>query len=104
MLQLGQEGRGEVVELGFLIDDQEPNGFGVRVEVDDPRTAAFSLSRRCLTDLTAAATSANDVTGFWIGRDPVDELGALDVRPDFAGLALEDRGFGNGSHPWNIRH
>lgn len=103
LLPLRQEGRGEIVEFGFLVNDQEPDGFGVRVELDGPGAAAFSLSRRCPTDLTAAATSPDDITDFWIGRDPVDELNTLDFRPDFAGVALEDSGFSNCSHPRNVR-
>jgi len=48
--------------------------------------------------LLATAASANQIPGFRICRNEADELIAFGLTPDFGGIALKDRSFGNGSH------
>ena len=93
LLQLRQEGCGEVVELGFLIDDQEPNGFRARVEVNHPGAAAFALSSGSPAHLSAAAAASDNVSGVGVGGergDRVDDAGDVAVVEADAGLGAAD--------------
>jgi hypothetical protein len=54
--------RGEVVELRFLVDDEQPDDVVRREEVDDPCPAPLSGARDRPTNLPAAAAARNDAS------------------------------------------
>jgi hypothetical protein len=56
------------------------------------------LAGRRPADFAATAATANQISGFRICRDEVDEAISLDLTPDFGCVALKDRSFGNGAH------
>jgi hypothetical protein len=68
------------------------------VEVDHPGTAALAAARGRPADLATAATTFDEIAGFRIEGNPVDELDALRLSSDVCGLALKDGYFSDGSH------
>ena len=95
MLQFGQEFRRQLVKLGLGVNDQQPNSFVRRVEVDDPRTASFASAGTCPADLPAAPAAGYHVPGPRIGGYPRDELVEFIVSPDGRCVASEGEGLGD---------
>ena len=97
MLQVHKKRRWKRVELGLLVDDEKPDRCVFSVEIDHTCSATLALASRRPANLAATAAATDEVSGFGVRRDEVDELLALGVRPWLGGIALEDGCLGDGA-------
>ncbi len=96
--QLGQKRRRKRIELGFGVDDQQPNDFIPRHKINNAGAATLANSRPRPTHFSTAPAASNHRTGLWVSRDERDELLTLNFRPDLRRIAHEDRRFSNSAH------
>jgi hypothetical protein len=96
--QLCQEGSWQVVELSLLVDDQEPDGRLIGIEVDHPASTTLALAGCGPPHLATTAAASNQVACLGVCGNPVDELVAFYVRPHQGSIALEDGCLGDSSH------
>jgi hypothetical protein len=101
--QLCQEGSWQVVVLALLVDDQEPNGRLIGIEVDHPGSTTLALACGGPPHLATNTAASNQVARLGVFGNPVDELVAFDIRPNQGRIALEDRCFGDSSHKLILR-
>jgi hypothetical protein len=101
--QLSQERRGESVELGLRVNNQQPNNFVGRQKIDYSRTAALTDSGARPTHLSTTSTPPYHCTSLRVGCNEIDELLPLRYRPDFRCISDEHRSFGNSTHGVIIR-
>jgi hypothetical protein len=94
--QFGQKLGWQLIELGFRVNDQQPDAAIQHIEINDPRTAALAHPCPAPSHLSATARAGNHITRQRIGGDLLDEFETFAFRPDGRGVTLKNFGFGNG--------
>lgn len=91
--------RRDIVELALGIGSHQHHLTALRAHhVDHSGTATLAAARGSPTHLAQALRMLDDITGFRISRNPIDELLALLVAPDIRSSGDKFRGFYDGEH------
>ena len=89
-------GFGSVLTLNadvFVSRLPQPTIDAIRAKINDPDAAPFSGARSAPADFAYAAGVGDDVSGFRVGRDVIDECSPVVVVPQAGGLTEERNGW-----------
>ena len=87
----------EICLIGFPKEKEEvENVILGEMEIDDPRTSAFSVTAESHSDFSKPMTTDEKITTFWISKEFLLEDAVVRVANTIGNLASEMRGFDEG--------